>query len=157
MRDFLVQILLAAAVVMFALAFPAAAAHATPDAAAVARIKADKRDCPGCNLAGADLSHQCVKGGDLTGANFDNVDAHYMCMSLANFTNVTFRNADLTGANLGHSNLTGADLTGAKLDITSLKGADLSHAKGLTQAQLDEACSDSETQVPAGLVAKPCT
>jgi uncharacterized protein YjbI with pentapeptide repeats len=157
MRDLIVQLALAAAIVAFALAFPAAAAHAGPDPVAVARIKADERNCPGCNLAGADLSHECVKGGDLTGANFDGVKALYMCMSMANFTNVSFRDADLTGANLGHSNLTGADLTGANLDITSLKGADLSRAKGLTQAQLDEACSDSETQVPAGLVAKPCS
>lgn len=160
----LIQLGLAAAVVAFAIAYPANAAPTVvaslgPDQAAVARIRASGEgiDCRGCNLAHANLSHECVKHGDLTGANFDHVDAHYMCMSLANFTNVSFKDADLTGANLGHSNLTGADLTGAVLDITSLKGADLSHAKGLTQAQLDLACSDAETKVPAGLTAKPCT
>jgi uncharacterized protein YjbI with pentapeptide repeats len=78
-------------------------------------------------------------------------------MSMANFSNVNFRNADLTGANLAHSNLSGADLTGAVLDITSIKGTDLSRAKGLTQPQLDQACADTETKVPAGLRAKSCS
>lgn len=123
---------------------------------AVMRIKAGEVNCPGCDLRGADLSNECVKGGNLTGANFDAVTARYMCMSLANFTDVTFRKADLTGANLGHSNLTRADLTGAKLSITSIKGADLSTAKGLTQAQIDHACADADTKLPAGLVAKIC-
>lgn len=123
----------------------------------VERIRAGDHNCRGCDLHGADLSNQCVKGGDLTDADFDGVKALYMCMSQANFTNVNFRGADLTGANLAHSNLTGADLTGANLDITSIKGADLSRAKGLTQAQLDQACADHDTKVPAGLTAKSCS
>jgi uncharacterized protein YjbI with pentapeptide repeats len=157
-RDLWVPLGVAAAIVAFAMIFPAVAAPQTgaADPAAVARVKADKRDCVGCNLQGADLSHFCVKGGNLTGANFDRVKAHYMCMSQANFTRVTFRGADLTGANLANSNLTDADLTGAKLEITSLKGADLSRAKGLTQAQIDVACSDSATKLPAGLIARTC-
>jgi uncharacterized protein YjbI with pentapeptide repeats len=155
-RDLWVPLGVAAAIVAFAMIFPAVAAPLQADPAAVARVKADKRDCVGCNLQGADLSHFCVKGGNLTGANFDRVKAHYMCMSQANFTRVTFRGADLTGANLANSNLTDADLTGARLEITSLKGADLSHAKGLTQAQVDTACSDSATRLPAGLIARTC-
>jgi uncharacterized protein YjbI with pentapeptide repeats len=123
----------------------------------VMRIKAGDINCRGCDLAGADLSHQCVKNGDLTGAKFDGVKAHYMCMSFANFTNVSFRNADLTGANLAHAILTDADMTGATLDIVSLKGTDLSSVRGLTQAQVDRACGDSETKLPSGLVAKSCS
>ncbi len=122
----------------------------------VQRIKAGDVNCPGCDLSGADLSNECVKGGNLTGANFEDVTARYMCMSLANFTDVSFKNADLTGANLGKANLTNADLTGAKLSITSIKGTDLSTAKGLTQAQLDRACGDDETKLPAGLIVKFC-
>jgi uncharacterized protein YjbI with pentapeptide repeats len=78
-------------------------------------------------------------------------------MSYANFTNVSFRDANLSGANLAHANLTGADFTGAKLAITSFKGTDLTKTKGLTQAQLDSACSDAETKAPAGLKAHICT
>jgi uncharacterized protein YjbI with pentapeptide repeats len=122
----------------------------------VERIKSGKVDCPHCDLSGADLSNECVKGGDLTGANFSHAKALYMCMSIANFSGASFRFADLTGANLGHSNLKGADMTGAKLNITSIKGADLSTAKGLTQAQLDLACGDAETKLPDGFQAKSC-
>ena len=137
--------------------FDTAAAQTMASLGPVERIKAGDHNCPGCDLHGADLSNQCVKGGDLTGADFSGVNAHYMCMSLANFTRVNFKGADLTGANLAHSNLTDADLTGAVLDITSIKGADLSRAKGLTQAQLDQACGDKDTKVPAGLKAKSCS
>jgi uncharacterized protein YjbI with pentapeptide repeats len=75
----------------------------------------------------------------------------------AYFTEVSFRNADLTGANLVNSTLTRADLTGTKLDFASIKGADLSHARGLTQAQLNTACSDSQTKLPEGLHAVRCS
>jgi len=156
--------------VAISLALPARAADTGPQIAAISqdsvkmaglspaeRIKAGAIDCPGCDLSGADLSNTCVKNGNLKGAKFDNVTALFMCMSLADFTDVSFRNADLTGANLGQSDLTRADLTGAKLAITSIKGANLSTVKGLTQAQLDEACADAKTKVPAGLTPRFCS
>ena len=127
------------------------------DAAAVARIHAAIVDCPGCNLAGSDLSNTCVKAHDLHGANFDGATAVLMCMSYANFSNATFRGTDLSAANLAHANLDGADLTGAKMDITSIKGTDLRQARGLTQKQLDQACGDADTRVPAGLKVHLCT
>ena len=123
---------------------------------AVASIKAGKPDCPHCNLAGADLTNQCVKGGNLTGADFDNARLVLMCMSFANFKGATFRGADLSGANLAHAILAGADLTGAQMTITSIKGTDLTRARGLTQKQLDAACGDADTKVPAGMTVKIC-
>ena len=80
-----------------------------------------------------------------------------MCMSYANFKSATFRGADLSGANLAHAILDGADLTGANLTITSIKGTDLTHVKGLTQKQLDAACGDADTKVPAGMQVKTCS
>jgi uncharacterized protein YjbI with pentapeptide repeats len=127
------------------------------DATAVARIHAGIVDCRDCNLSGADLSNTCVKGRNLEGANFDRATAVLMCMSYANFTKATFRGTDLSGANLAHAIVDGADFTGAIMDITSLKGTDLSKAEGLTQHQLDEACGDDETRVPAGLKVHRCT
>ena len=124
---------------------------------AVASIKAGNHDCPHCVLAGADLTNQCVKGGNLTGADFDDARLVLMCMSFANFKGATFRGADLSGANLAHAILDGADLTGAKLDITSIKGTDLTHVKGLTQSQLDAACGDADTKAPAGMQVKTCS
>ena len=126
------------------------------DAAAVARIQAAIVDCVGCNLKGADLSNTCVKEHDLHGANFDGANASLMCMSFANFTNASFRGTELSGANLAGARMDGADLTGAKTSITSFLGTDLTKTKGLTQAQLDIACSDEKTKLPAGLKIHTC-
>jgi len=141
------------------LALSAVPAFAAPayDPAAVARIHAGIVDCPGCNLAGSDLTNTCVKAKNLTGADFNRANAVLMCMSFANFTNATFRGTDLSAANLAHATVDGADFTGAVMDITSIKGTDLSRAKGLTQNQLDQACGDADTKAPAGLKVHRCT
>ena len=149
---------LASTTAQVALASPhALAAGPAADPAAVASIKAGKHDCPHCNLAGADLTNTCVKEGDVHGAKFDGARLVLMCMSYADFRGASFRNADLAGANLAHANVDNADFTDADLSITSIKGTDFSHAVGLTQVQLDAACADSETKVPAGLKAKTCS
>jgi len=143
---------------VLALSAFAASAQAGPaaDPAAIASIAAGKHDCPHCMLAGADLTNQCVKDGNLEGADFDNSRLVLMCMSFADFKGATFRGADLSGANLAHAILDGADLTGANLTITSIKGTDLTRTKGLTQKQLDAACGDADTKVPSGLAVKTC-
>jgi uncharacterized protein YjbI with pentapeptide repeats len=124
---------------------------------AIERLQAGEIiDCPGCDLRGADLSHTCVKEKNLAGAKFDDAIALYMCMSYANFSGASFQNTYLTGTNLVHSDLSGADLTGAKLDIASLKGAELATVKGLTQDQLDTACANEDTKLPAGLNPEFC-
>lgn len=65
-----------------------------------------------------------------------------------------FSGANLYAATLREADLDGADLRGANLNSTSLNGADfrgtdLRDAIGLTQAQLDEAIIDSDTQLPS--------
>ena len=129
----------------------------SPDRVATQSIKAGHHDCPHCDLAGADLTNQCVKQGNLEGAKFDGARLILMCMSYADFRGASFRNADLAGANLAHAKVDGADFTDADLSIASIKGTDLSRAHGLTQIQLNRACADSETKVPAGLKAKTCS
>lgn len=138
-----------------ALFFLASAAHAA-DPAAVAKIRAAIVDCPGCDLSGADLTNTCVKEKDLRGANFDRANATLMCMSFSNFTNASFRGTELSGANMAGAKMDGADLTGAKTSITSFLGTDLRKVKGLTQAQLDVACSDAATRLPPGLKIRTC-
>src|SRR5579864_9572050 len=135
---------------------PATAAASAYDAAAVARIHGGIVDCVGCNLQGADLVNTCVKEHDLHSANFDGANASLMCMSFANFTNASFRGTELSGANLAGAKMDGADLTGARTSITSFLGTDLRHVKGLTQAQLDVACSDGKTRLPPGLTIHSC-
>ncbi len=127
------------------------------DPRAVARIEGGIVDCPGCQLAGADLINTCVKAKDLHGANFDGANATLMCMSFANFRGASFRGTNLSAANLASAKLEGADLTGAETNITSFLGTDLTHVKGLTQAQLDKACGDAKTKVPPGFKVHFCS
>jgi uncharacterized protein YjbI with pentapeptide repeats len=125
--------------------------------AGAARIRAGDINCAHCDLHGADLSKQCVENGDLSGANFDHAIALGMCMGSANLSDASFRNANLTGADLNTANLANADLTGARLTIANIKGANLSTAKGLTQSQIDLACGDAATRLPAGLTIRFCS
>lgn len=140
-----------------AVAFAAAIAAAAPDPNAIASIKTGHHDCPHCELAGANLSNQCVKRGNLEGADFTGANLVLMCMSYADFRGASFRGADLSGANLAHAVVVDADFAGADLSITSIKGTDLTHAKGLTQSQLDRACGDAQTRVAAPLRVKTCS
>jgi uncharacterized protein YjbI with pentapeptide repeats len=117
-------------------------AYISPSQTDVSSIRAGHHDCPHCDLAGADLTNTCVKGGNLEGAKFDGAHAVLMCMSFADFKGASFKNADLSGAVLA---------------ITSFKGTDLTHAKGLTQSQLDRACGDADTKAPEGLHVKTCS
>ncbi len=143
---------------LLALLLSSAIAHgAAADPRAVASIKAGRHNCPRCELAGADLTNQCVKQGNLEGADFSGAKLVLMCMSYADFRGASFRGADLSGANLAHAKLDGADFSGADLTITSIKGTDLSNVKGLTQRQLDRACGDDKTRVSAPLHAKSCS
>lgn len=128
-----------------------------PNPAAVASIRAGQHDCPHCELAGANLTNTCVKHGNLEGADFDRANAVLMCMSFADFRGASFRGTDLSGANLAHAILINADFSGARMAITSIKGTDLTRVKGLTQAQLDEACGDSATKVPTGMKVHVCS
>lgn len=91
--------------------------------------------------APADLRGAVLPGVDLVGARL--------------------RDADLTGADLRGTDLTGADLRDAilrrtRLDGARLAGADLRGARDLEPRQLDTACGDSRTQLPAGLRVAAC-
>jgi len=127
------------------------------DPKAVARLEGGIVDCPGCQLAGANLFNTCVKAKNLRGANFDGANATLMCMSFADFRGASFRGTILDAANLGSARLDGADITGARTHITSFAGTDLTRVKGLTQSQLDAACSDTKTKVPAGMKVHFCS
>jgi len=142
----------------FAALSPAGADPALkPDPKAVARLEAGIVDCPGCQLAGANLFNTCVKAKDLRGANFDRANATLMCMSFADFRGASFRGTILDAANLASAKLDGADITGARTHITSFAGTDLTRVKGLTQSQLDAACGDAKTKVPAGMKVHFCS
>ena len=83
----------------------------------------------------------------------------------AEFPRATLEQATLKGANLTGSDLArtifakakveGAKFTNARMFRARLEGIDLSSAQGLTQPQLDSACGDSLTKLPAGLKPGP--
>jgi uncharacterized protein YjbI with pentapeptide repeats len=127
------------------------------DPKAVARLEAGIVDCPNCQLAGANLLNLCVKAKNLRDANFDGANATLMCMSFADFRGASFRGTILDAANLASAKLDGADMTGARTRITSFLGTDLTRVKGLTQSQLDAACGDAKTKVPAGMKVHFCS
>ena len=69
----------------------------------------------------------------------------------ANLAHANLQEANLQGATLSEANLAGARLDGANLGRTMVHGTDLSAVSGLTQAQLDTACVDEQTKLPAEL------
>jgi len=64
--------------------------------------------------------------------------------------------ADLRQASLVNVYLMGANLTDASLEQATLTLADLRGAKGVTQAQLNEACG-TEVKLDPPLTIKPCS
>lgn len=140
------------------------------DSAAIGKVKAGQ-SCPGCDLFQANLSYQDarklnlskarLRQSDLSLATFDDVNLSGANLSVANlfgtrfnrtnFANANLQNATAVGTFFGASNLRGADLTGA-----NLSGADLKIARGLTQAQLNAACGDASTKLPAGKTVPAC-
>ncbi|WP_349436722.1 pentapeptide repeat-containing protein [Pararhizobium sp. A13] len=114
----------------------------------------------GASFAGAELQRADFSGAQLTGADFEK----------AELGRAHFKGAVLTGTRFSLANLSRADLSGttfegplvfdqAFLYLTRIEGLDLSAAKGLEQAQVDLACGDDKTKLPAGLTAPsswPC-
>lgn len=91
------------------------------------------KDCPGCNLAGADLGKA-----ELIGAKLAKADLHGANLSMANLRRADLQGANLRNAILTYTNLPGADLRGADLRGAVLKGANLIKAD-LTGAKLEGA------------------
>lgn len=91
------------------------------------------KDCPNCNLAGADLGRA-----DLIEAKLAGADLHGANLSMTNLRRADLQKANLRDAVLTYANLPGADLRGADLRGAKLKGANLIKAD-LTGAKLDGA------------------
>jgi uncharacterized protein YjbI with pentapeptide repeats len=135
----------------------------------LSRVDLTGADLTGANLGLADLNGAYLSGVNLSGANVRGVNLRSADLSGANLRGADLRGAnltgaypigaDLTGANLRGADLTGTNLRGATLSGATLSGATLSGAKNLIQTQLNEACGNSETELPEGLdltLLKPC-
>lgn len=127
--------------------------------------------CPGCNLFQADftnlemrgrnfkgarlrqsnLSLATMNGSNFSGADLRDVDAFGGLFTGSNFAGANMANSSWVGTYLGSSQFRGANLAGA-----NFSGAEMDRASGLTQAQLDQACGDQATTLPAGLRVPAC-
>lgn len=135
-----------------------------------ARVRAGA-SCANCDLFQIDLSYQAISGRDFSGARIRQADLslatadrarfHGANLSLTNLFGARLSGADLSDANLDHATLVGAYLGGARmsgavLDGANLSGAELASATGLTQTQLNTACGDATTTLPAGFTIRAC-
>jgi len=77
-------------------------------------------------------------------------------LKFADLTNVVFAGSDLSHANLHNATLTDAVWERVVISQTILSGADLSNAQRLTQHQLNQACGDDKTILPANYTIPPC-
>lgn len=151
-----------------ALAWAGAAAAQNP--AEIDRVRGGA-DCRGCNLFQADFAYQSIRNVDVSGSrlrqsdltasvmdgtNFSNTDLSVAEAYGGRFTRANFSGADLTDSSWVGAYLGYADFTGAQLDGAVLAGANLEGAHGLTQSQLNRACGDAKTVLPAGLHIPAC-
>ncbi len=101
------------------------------------------KDCPGCNLAGADLKEIELVNANLAGADLSRADLRYSNLRRANLAGADLSNArlnyaNLPGADMRGCNLKNADLSGANLLLADLTGADLTGAN-MSNAHIENA------------------
>ncbi len=127
--------------------------------------------CAGCDLFQISLAYQSVAGRNFTSARIRQADFslatadrtrfHGANMSLTNFFGARLSSADLSDTNLEGTTFVGAYLGGARMGGAVLTGANFSGAEmataiGLSQAQLNTACGDATTTLPAGMTIPAC-
>lgn len=127
--------------------------------------------CVGCDLFQIDLSYQAIATRDFSGARLRQGDLSLVVadgtrfrganLSIANMFGGRFSSADFTDANIEHGGMIGGYYGGARFHGTGLAGANISGSEmagaiGLTQDQLNEACGDASTTLPAGLTVPVC-
>ena len=129
------------------------------------RIEAYRTDFSRINAQGAVFASAEMQRSNFDGANLADVD-----FTKAELGRAQFSGADITGSRFSLANLARADLRTAKFTgpidfanafffLTRIEGVDLSNATGLAQWQIDMACGDNATKLPAGLAAAqawPC-
>jgi len=107
-------------------------------------------------LARADASHSEFSGADFTQADLTRTRLIDASCPQARFERARLARADARGADFTRANFAQADVTHMNFEDADLSGADLRNARGLTQAQLDEACGDHRTRLPRGLSVARC-
>ncbi|SEH92961.1 Uncharacterized protein YjbI, contains pentapeptide repeats [Rhizobium tibeticum] len=106
----------------------------------------------GASFAGAELQRSNFNGAKLSGANFEKAELGRASFAKAVLTGTKFSLANLSRADLSEATFEGpVAFDRAFMFLTRIEGLDLSAATGLEQAQVDLACGDAKTKLPAGL------
>ncbi|AVA20703.1 pentapeptide repeat-containing protein [Rhizobium sp. NXC24] len=131
--------------------------NARADAANFSRIEAYRSDfsnimANGARFASAELQRAEFGGAQLTNADFQKAE-----LGRADFDKAVLTGTNFSLANLSRAALSGATIkgpvafSGAFMFLTRIEGLDLSTATGLEQQQINLACGDKATKLPAGL------
>ncbi|NRP70778.1 Secreted effector protein PipB [Ensifer psoraleae] len=143
----------------------ASLAGAVADKANFTRVEAYRGNFSGISAEGASFVSSELQRTDFTRARLTGADFEKAELGRADFTEAVLTGTKFSMANLSRANLSGAifegpiDFDRAFLFLTRIEGLDLSAATGLEQAQIDLACGDASTKLPAGLSAPakwPC-
>ena len=117
-------------------------------------LKLQKINLSSSNLKGCKLQFSNLTGANLEGANLSKSKLQESCLQSANMQNCDLSGSGMLEANLQYTILEKANLEGVQFNEdtlfnqTNLKGANLSSATGLSTAQLDQAITDKQTQLP---------
>lgn len=114
----------------------------------------------GASFRAGELQRAIFSNAQLQGANFEKADLSRVIFDKAVITGSNFMYANLSRAALSKAIFEGGlDFKNAFFLFARIEGVDLSQAQNLTQQQMDMACGDSSTKLPAGLTAPaqwPC-
>jgi uncharacterized protein YjbI with pentapeptide repeats len=139
--------------------FRSSLAGSNAEKANFARVEGYRADFASVSASGASFVSAELQRANFSNARLDGADFQKAELGRADFSNATISNSNFAVANLARVNLNQAkfegalDLSGAFLFLTRLEGLDLSQAKGLQQWQVDQACGDANTKLPAELKA----
>lgn len=106
----------------------------------------------GASFASAELQRSDFSEARLTGVDFEKAE-----LGRANFDKAVLTGTRFPLANLARADFSGATFEGpidfgrAFMFLTRIEGLDLSAATNLDQVQIDMACGDAATKLPAGL------
>jgi uncharacterized protein YjbI with pentapeptide repeats len=111
---------------------------------------------PQASFVSAELQRADFSDADLTGADFEKAELGRAILANATITGSRFAMANLSRVHLNQAKFEGPiDYSGAFLFLTRIEGMDLSQATGLQQWQIEQACGDASTKLPAGLQTPP--
>lgn len=128
------------------------AKNANFESVIASRTDFSKGDYEGSNFSKAEISRS-----NFSNTNLENSDMSKADFSRVNFSNANLKTVDLSFTNISRANLTGIELNenvslkGAYMFLTKIENLDLSKLKGIAQWQINMACGNENTVLPAGL------